>query len=76
VVTLDPVVGVLVGSMPGCWRQLLEHARVYRRVVGDDLNRGDLGGADGPLENRRAALASRRGETNTSTTWPDWSMAR
>jgi hypothetical protein len=28
VVGLDPVVGVLVGSMPGCRRQLLEHAAV------------------------------------------------
>src|SRR6266567_3810275 len=27
-------------------------------------------------KNRRAAAASRRGERNTSTTWPNWSMAR
>jgi hypothetical protein len=30
--------------------QLLEHARIHRRVVGDNLNRGDPGCADGPLE--------------------------
>ena len=27
-------------------------------------------------KNRRAALASRRGETNTSMTWLNWSIAR
>jgi hypothetical protein len=27
-------------------------------------------------KNRRAALAARRGETNTSITWPDWAIAR
>jgi hypothetical protein len=27
-------------------------------------------------KNRRAALTSRRGETNTSMTWPNWSIAR
>src|SRR6266700_1287348 len=27
-------------------------------------------------KNRRAAVASRRGETNTSMTWPNWSTAR
>jgi hypothetical protein len=43
VVRLDLVVGVLVGSMPGHRRQLLEHARVHRRVVGDDLDRSDPG---------------------------------
>ena len=36
--------------MPGCWRQLLQHARVHRRVVSDDLDRRALGRHDGPLE--------------------------
>jgi hypothetical protein len=27
-------------------------------------------------KNRWAAAASRRGETNTSMTWPNWSTAR
>jgi hypothetical protein len=27
-------------------------------------------------KNRRAAFTSRRGETNTSTTWLNWSIAR
>jgi hypothetical protein len=36
--------------MPGHRRQLLEHAGIHRRVVGDDLDRSDLGCADGMLE--------------------------
>jgi hypothetical protein len=36
--------------MPRGRRQLLEHTRIHRRVVGDNLNRGDPGCADGPLE--------------------------
>jgi hypothetical protein len=27
-------------------------------------------------KNRRAAFTSRRGETNTSMTWPNWSIAQ
>jgi hypothetical protein len=50
VVGLNAIVGVLVSSMPGRWHQLPKHARVHRRVVGDDLGRGDLGCADGMLE--------------------------
>jgi hypothetical protein len=71
VIRLDTVVGVLVSSMAGCWRQLLEHTQVHRRVVGDDLNRGDLVVPMACSKNRRAALRSHRGETNTSTTWPN-----
>jgi hypothetical protein len=76
VVGLDAVVGVLVSSMPRGRRQLLEHARIHRRVVGDNLNRGDPGCADGPLEESPGCLGITRGETNTSTTWPNWSTAR
>jgi hypothetical protein len=76
VVRLDPVVGVLVGSMPGGWRQLCEHARIHRRVVGDGLDRGDLGGADGMLEEPAGGPGVAPRETNTSTTRPDWSIAR
>ena len=43
-------VGVLVGAMPCRGQQLLQHRRVHRRLIGDDLNRRDLGRADGPLE--------------------------
>jgi hypothetical protein len=50
VVTLDVVVGIPIGAMPSRRQQLLEHRRVHRRMVGDDLNGRDLGRADGPLE--------------------------
>jgi len=40
---------VVVGSMSGCWRQLLKHARIHRRVVGDDLDWGNPEYADPPL---------------------------
>jgi hypothetical protein len=49
-VTLDVVVGIPIGAMPDRRQQLLEHRRVHRRMVGDDLNGRDLGRADGPLE--------------------------
>jgi hypothetical protein len=56
VVGLDVVVGVLVGAMPGRRHQLLEHARIHRRVIGDDLDRGDLGRAGGLLEEPSGCL--------------------
>jgi hypothetical protein len=49
-VGLDPVVGVLLGSVPRRWEQLLQHDQVGRCSVGDDLDRPRLGHADGPLE--------------------------
>jgi hypothetical protein len=49
-VALDVIVGVLVGSMPGRREQLVQHGRVHRRVIGDDLRRHDLRGTDGLLE--------------------------
>jgi hypothetical protein len=42
VVGLDAVVGVVVGSVPGRGQHFLEHARVHRCVVGDDLDRVTL----------------------------------
>jgi hypothetical protein len=32
-VGLNPVVGVLLGAMPGCWHQVLEHDRAARSVT-------------------------------------------
>ena len=49
-VGLDAVVGVLLGSVPRRWEQLLKHHRIGRCAVGDDLHRRYLGRADGPLE--------------------------
>jgi hypothetical protein len=34
VITLDAVVGIPVGAMPRRWQQLLQHARVDRRLIG------------------------------------------
>jgi hypothetical protein len=71
VVSLDPVVGLLLGPMPGRRQQLLQQDRIDRCPVGDDLDRRGLGGADGLLEEPAAALTSRRVETKTSMTWPN-----
>jgi hypothetical protein len=49
-VTLDAVVGVLLGAVPRGWDELVEHNRVGRRLVGGHLRGGDLGGLDGLLE--------------------------
>jgi hypothetical protein len=50
VVALDPIVGVPVGSVPRRWQQLLQHHRIGRCSVGDDLGGRDLGRADGLAE--------------------------
>jgi hypothetical protein len=44
-------------------------------VVGDHLDWRDPQRADGVLEEPAAAFASRRAETSTSMTWPNWSIA-
>jgi hypothetical protein len=75
-VALDAVVGVPVGAVQGRWQQVLEHDRYVaaRSVV------TSTGATFVTLmacsRNRRAALTSRRGDTNTSMTWPTWSIAR
>jgi hypothetical protein len=56
VVGLDPVVGVLLGSMPRCREQLLQHDRVGRCSVRDHLNGQHLGRADGPLKEPTGCL--------------------
>jgi hypothetical protein len=76
VIRLDPVVSLAVGAVPCRWQQLLHEGRIHRRLIGGDLDGYDLGRRRWPApRKRRAALASRRLETNTSTTWPNWSMA-
>jgi hypothetical protein len=64
VVGLNPVVGVPVGAVPGCWQEATEHHRVGRRPVGHDLAGHDLAGTDGLLEEpaRHLAVPSRRDE--------------
>jgi hypothetical protein len=76
VITFDPVLGVAVGAMPGRWQQLLQHdwGGGCRSVM---TSTGVIFVAPSARStNRRAAAASRREETNTSMTWPNWSIAR
>jgi hypothetical protein len=42
--------------MPGRRQQLLQHQRIHRRPVGDDLDRRRLGSANGPLEEPAGCL--------------------
>jgi hypothetical protein len=56
VVSLDVIVGVLIGAMPRRREQLAERGRVGRRLVGDDLHGRDLGCGDGPLEEAAGGL--------------------
>jgi hypothetical protein len=62
--------------MPGHRQRLVQHRRVGRRSVGDDLDRDRRVVPMACWKNRRAAVASRREDTNTSMTWPNWSIAR
>ena len=55
-VSLEPVVGILLGPMPGRRQQLLQQDRIDRCPVGDDLDRRGLGGADGLLEEPAGCL--------------------
>jgi hypothetical protein len=56
VVALDAVVGVLLGSMPGCWKQVLQHHRIGRCPISNDHCRRHFRCADG----RRKEPARRR----------------
>jgi hypothetical protein len=76
VIALDRVVGELVGAVQCRWHQCLQHARVDRRLIGGDLDWRDLAGADRLLEEPAGRPMSRRRETITSITWPNWSTAR
>lgn len=49
-VALDPVVGALLGAVPRHRQQLLQHGRIHRRLIGDDLDGRDPGCADSPFE--------------------------
>ena len=76
VVGLDPVVGVLLGSMPRCRQQLLQHDRVGRRPICGHLNGHHVGRADGLLKEPTSSLGVAPTATNTSITYPNWSIAR
>jgi hypothetical protein len=55
-VGLDLVVGVPLGAMPRRREEFLQHGRIGRCPVGDDLDRRSLGGADGLLEEPAGCL--------------------
>jgi hypothetical protein len=55
-VALDPIVGVPVRAMPGRRQQLLQHGRVHRRLIGDDLSGRDLRRTDRPFEEAMGRL--------------------
>jgi hypothetical protein len=44
VIGFDPVIGALLGMVPGARGQLIKDPRVHRRFIGDDLDRGNRGG--------------------------------
>ena len=75
-VRLDSIVGVPVGAMPRRWQQLLQHYRMVAARSVTTLAGVTLVALMARSKNRRAALASRRAETNTSMTCPNWSIAR
>jgi hypothetical protein len=75
-VALDPIVGVPVRAVPGRRQQVLQHGRVHRRLIGDDLSGRDLRRTDRPFEEAMGRLVSRHEATSTSMTCPNWSMAR
>ena len=55
--------------MPRGRNQLIENARVDRRFVGENLDRGSLDVASAQLKKRLAASASRRAQMRTPMTW-------
>jgi hypothetical protein len=77
VVRLDPVVSGLLGSVPGRWEQL--SSSTIGEVTARSVTTSTGATFVVPMahaKNRCAAVASRRGDTNTSITWLNWSIAR
>src|SRR5829696_9037542 len=63
VIALDPVVGVPISAVPGCWQQVLQHGRVDRRLIGGDLDGRDPGRVNGLVEEPTGGLGvSARGD--------------
>jgi hypothetical protein len=76
VISRNPVVAILLGAVPRRRQQLVQDGRIRRRLVGGDSIGVALVALMACSKNRRAAMASRRAETSTSMTWPNWSTAR
>jgi hypothetical protein len=71
VVGLDPVVGILLGPMPGRRQQLLQQDRIDRCRSVTTSTGVALVVPMARWKNRRAAVVSRRVKTKTSMTWPN-----
>jgi hypothetical protein len=56
VIRLDPVARVLLGSRPRRREEFLQHRRVHRRVIGNNLDRREFGRADRSLEEPTGSL--------------------
>jgi hypothetical protein len=76
VVSLDTVVGILLGAMPGHRQQFVQHRRVAAARSVTTRPGSSLLCRWSGWKNRRAAVASPREDTTTSMTWPNWSIAR
>jgi hypothetical protein len=75
VIGFDGVIRVLLGDVTRGGEQLLDHSRVGRCPVGGHLARAPavIEGAD---EESAGGSQIRFSDTNTSMTWPYWSIAR
>jgi DNA-binding CsgD family transcriptional regulator len=76
VVGFDAVVRVPLGAVPGSRSQLVEHPGVDRGLVGDDLDRRDLGRADRPVEEPASRFGDPPGGHENVDDLPERSIAR
>jgi hypothetical protein len=76
VVALDPIVGAPVGAVPRRYQPLLQHHRIGRCSVGDDLGGPNLGRAGGLAEEPAGGTGVPPRGDKYVTTCPNWSIAR
>ena len=74
-IRLDGVVRVLPDVVMGTRQQIVEDTRIGLGAIGVTSVGSTWVLAIAREKNSRAAVASRRWEKYTSTTWPNWSMA-
>jgi hypothetical protein len=77
VIRLYGIDGEPLNVLDRAGQNLVEHPRVDMGSIGHRLGRLGPGRHEWlRAKNRLPAWASLRGQTNTSTTWPNWSTAR
>jgi hypothetical protein len=76
VISLNAAVAILLSAMPRRRQQLLQDGRIRRRRSVATSIGVTLVALMACSKNRRAAMASRRAETNTSMTCPNGSIGR